>query len=112
MIHLILKFLGIAGAVWLVVTYIPGLSLVGGWTSLLLVSALWAALSLIIKPVLNVLTLPISIVTLGFSSLVINVLLFWGMTLLIPGFVVAGFVPALLGTLALTICTSFINSIT
>lgn len=67
-------------------------------------AALMAALALgfintLVRPVLALLTLPITVLTLGLFYLVLNGLLFWLASAVIPGFHVAGFGPALLGAL-------------
>jgi putative membrane protein len=68
------------------------------------VSALFAAFALgfvntIIRPVLTVLTLPISVLTLGFFYLLINGLLFWMVGKVLNGFEVNGFWAAVIGGL-------------
>jgi putative membrane protein len=68
------------------------------------VSALIAAFALgfvntLIRPVLTLLTLPISVLTLGFFYLVINGLLFWMVGKLLNGFTVDGFWAAVFGGL-------------
>ena len=62
-----------------------------------------AALNLFIRPILIVLTLPITIVTLGFFSLVINALLVMLASELVPGFSVFGFWSALLFAIVLSV---------
>ncbi|MBT9568857.1 MAG: phage holin family protein [Thiobacillus sp.] len=67
-------------------------------------AALLAALVLgfintLVRPVLALLTLPITVLTLGIFYLVLNGLLFWLASALIPGFAVSGFLSALLGAL-------------
>lgn len=101
--NLILRFLGIAAAVYLTVNLVPGISVSGGWTTLALVTLVWAIIVTVIKPVLGILSLPINILTLGLFSLVLNALLFWGMELVVPGFNVAGFWPALFGSIVLSL---------
>lgn len=56
-----------------------------------------------VRPVMVVLTLPLTIVTLGLFLLVVNALMLWLASALVPGFYVSGFFPALLGSLLLTI---------
>ncbi|MHB1083306.1 MAG: phage holin family protein [Thiobacillus sp.] len=53
----------------------------------------------LVRPVLAILTLPITVLTLGIFYLVLNGLLFWLASALLPGFQVDGFVPALLGAI-------------
>lgn len=107
--HFLIKFLAVAVAVYLTVNIVPGISVAGRWTTLLLVSLVWSVIITVIRPVLQLLALPITIVTLGLFSFILNALLFWAMTLIVPGFTVAGFVPALLGSIVLSIISWFIQ---
>jgi len=108
--HTILRYLGTVAAVLLTVNIVPGIS-AGGWETTLLVALVWSVIVTVIKPVLKILTLPITIITFGLFSLVLNALLFWTMTFIVPGFVVAGFLSALLGALVLSILTWLIHQI-
>ncbi len=63
----------------------------------------------IVKPILVLLTLPLTIVTLGLFLFVINALTIWLAGALTPGFDVDGFVPALLGSIVLTVVASVTN---
>jgi len=109
--HTLLRFLGTVGAVMLTVHLVPGVSVSGGWPTLFLVALVWSVIALVIKPVLSLLTLPITILTLGIFSFVLNAFLFYAMTWVVPGFTVEGFVPALLGALVLSIASWFIEKI-
>lgn len=109
--HIILRVLAIAAAVYLTVNLVPGISVSGGWTTMLMLALVWSVITMVIKPVLSILTLPITIVTLGIFSLILNALLFWGMELVVPGFDVTGFVPALLGSLVLSIIASLVQKV-
>jgi putative membrane protein len=53
----------------------------------------------LVKPILVLLTLPVTIVTLGLFLFVINALLFWGVAEILPGFNVDGFWWAVLGAI-------------
>ena len=68
----------------------------------LVVAILWGVINLTLKPILNILALPITIITLGLFSFVINALLFWLLASFVEGFSVAGFIPALLGSVVLS----------
>ena len=109
--HTLLRYLGTVAAVYLTVTLVPGVSVSGGWITILLVALVWSVITFAIRPVLKILTLPINILTVGLFSFVLNAFLFWAMTLVVPGFVVAGFVPALLGALVLSILSWLIHLI-
>lgn len=67
-------------------------------------AALVAALVLglvntLVRPLLVLLTLPVTVLTLGLFILVINGLLFWAVGSFVPGFQVAGFWPGVIGAL-------------
>jgi putative membrane protein len=106
---IILRYLGTVAAVILTVSLVPGVFLTGGWVSTLLVALVWSVISLVIRPVLGILTLPITILTFGIFSLILNALLFWAMAAVVPGFSVTGFWPALLGAIVLSILSWLIH---
>ncbi|HEY4488412.1 MAG TPA: phage holin family protein [Candidatus Paceibacterota bacterium] len=99
---MILKFLGTAAAVYLTVSLVPGVDITGGWITTLLLALVWSVITLLIRPILSLLTLPITLLTFGIFAFVLNALLFWAMELIVPGFTVSGFWPALLGALVLS----------
>lgn len=82
---------------------------VSGLYSALVVALVWGLLSLTVRPILVLLTLPINIVTLGFFSFILNALLFWFVASFLEGFSVAGFIPALIGSVALSLVSSVIH---
>jgi putative membrane protein len=108
---MILKFLGTAAAVFLTVELLPGVSVTGGWVTILLLALVWSVITMVIRPVLQILTLPITIITFGIFSFILNALLFWAMTLIVPGFVVDGLLSALLGAIVLSVLSWFIHKV-
>ena len=109
--HTVLRYLGTVAAVMLTVYLVPGITITGGWETILLVALVWSVIVMVIKPVLQILTLPITIITLGLFSFVLNALLFWAMTLLVPGFEISSFLSAFLGALVLSIASWLIHMI-
>ena len=109
--HFIFKLLAIAVAVYLTVNLVPGITLTGGWLTLGLVSLVWAVIITVVRPVLQILSLPITIITLGLFSFILNALLFWAMEFIVPGFDVAGFIPALLGSIVLSVIAWLIQKV-
>ncbi len=107
----VLKYLGTVAAVVLTVHVVPGITVSGGWLSIFLAALAWSVITMVIRPVLTILTLPVTIITFGLFSFVLNALLFWGMTLVVPGFAVAGFWAALLGAFILSILTWLIHKV-
>ena len=107
--HTILRFLGTVAAVLLTVYIVPGVTISGGWVNVLLLALVWSVITMFIRPVLSLLTLPITILTFGIFSLILNALLFWAMTLIVPGFSVAGFFSAFLGVIVLSLLSWLIH---
>jgi len=85
-----------------------GIAIANVW-ALLVASLLIGIMNAFVRPVLVFLTLPLTIVTLGFFILVINALLFWMVASVVSGFQVSGFWSALGGTIVLSIVSFFLN---
>lgn len=105
----VIKYLGTVAAVVLTVNIVPNITVTGGWLTILLIALAWSVITLVIRPVLSILTLPVTIITFGLFSFILNALLFWSMTLVVPGFSIAGFWSALLGAFVLSILTWLIH---
>ena len=65
----------------------------------LLASAVLGALNLVLRPLMILLTLPVTVLTLGLFLFVVNALMFWAAAGLLSGMDVSGFGDALLGSL-------------
>ncbi len=65
-------------------------------------------LNAIVGPILKILTFPITILTLGLFLLVINAVLFWLASLLVPGFTVNGFWSVVIGSILYSILTTIV----
>ena len=95
----------------LIVAYIlPGIA-VASFGSALIAALVLGLLNMLVKPVLVLLTLPITIVTLGLFLLVLNALLFWFAGSILKGFQVEGFGWALLGALIYSIVTGLFSRV-
>jgi putative membrane protein len=88
---------------------LPGITL-SSFTDALIVALVLAILNTIVRPILVILTFPITIITLGLFLLVINALIILLADKLIDGFEVASFWWALLFSILLSVTTSLINS--
>lgn len=73
--------------------------------------ALLGLVNAIIRPILVILSIPITILTLGVFPLIINAILFWFISTIVQGFGVDGFVPAFIGALSLTLVSWFTSQI-
>ena len=92
-----------AGALWVAVQIVPGISYVGNPVLLLLVALVVGIVNTIIKPIVTLLSLPAVLLTLGLFLLVINACMLWLTSWLSAhfglGFHVEGFAPAFLGAI-------------
>ena len=89
---------------------IPGLE-VSSFLNAMFVVVIIALINTFIKPFLQIITLPINILTLGLFSLVINALLLMLAGYITPGFEVEGFLSALIGSIVLSLFTLGISRI-
>ncbi len=96
--RLLIKWL-LSALALLAVTYLYSGVQVTSFSSALIAAAVIGLLNMIVRPVLVVLTLPVTIVTLGLFLFVINALMFWSASGLLNGFHVNGFAAALSGSL-------------
>lgn len=87
---------------------IPGIE-VDSIFSALLASILIGILNVLVRPILVLLMLPITILTLGLFIFVINAFLFWAAASIIDGFTVTGFLPALVGSFIVSAISTLIN---
>ncbi|GAB2887107.1 phage holin family protein [Paralcaligenes sp. KSB-10] len=93
----------------LVVAYIlPGIT-VSSFGSALIAALVLGLLNTLVKPVLILLTLPITIVTLGLFLLVLNALVFWFAGSILKGFHVNGFWWAVLGAFVYSIVSGLLS---
>jgi len=95
---LIFKWL-LSAAALLFVAYIYSGVQVQGFGSALIAAAVIGLFNVVLRPVLVVLTLPVTIITLGLFLFIINALMFWAASGVLDGFHVRGFTAALIGSL-------------
>lgn len=94
---------------WLAATIVPGIG-VTGWKSLLAAALVLGIVNAVVRPILVILTLPITLVTLGFFLLVVNGLSFALAAAIVPGFHVASLGGAIVGALVVSVTGWFANS--
>ena len=93
----ILKWLCSALAL-LAVAYLYSGVVVTSFTGALIAAAVLGVLNTVLRPLLVLLTLPVTLVTLGLFMFVINALMFWAAASLVSGLNVNGFWAALIGS--------------
>jgi putative membrane protein len=101
-----------AATIALAAALIPGIHLEGA-TPALLAGVVLGLINALVRPVLVVLTFPLTLLTLGLFLLVLNALCLAATAWLVPGFAVDGFLPAVLGALLVSVVswvlTAFVN---
>ncbi len=108
---LIIRILISAVAVYVAAMFIPGVSVTGGPLTYIIVAVVLGLLNAFIKPILTILTIPITVITLGLFLLVINVLMVYLAAYLVSGFAVSGFIAALLFSIVVSLVTALIDAI-
>ena len=83
----------------LAVAYFYSGVVVTSFTAALIAAAVLGALNMVVRPILVILTLPVTVVTLGLFLFIVNALMFWAAASLVSGLSVRGFGAALIGSL-------------
>lgn len=94
--------------IFLVANYVPGFD-VDTFTTALIVALVLGIINAFIKPIITILTLPITILTLGLFSFVINAVLLLTVAKFVQGFDIEGFAPALIAAIVLWLINIIIN---
>jgi len=109
MVKLIVKWLLSASALLFVAYLYSGVE-VRTFTTAMLAALVIGLLNAVVRPVLVVLTLPVTVLTLGLFLFVINALMFWAASALLDGFFVRNFLAALIGSVLYTLVGMVIES--
>lgn len=95
----------------LVVSYlVPGFTL-DSLFSAIVTAIVIGVVNTFIKPILQILFLPLSIVTLGITAFLINVFLLWGVSFIVEGFHIDSFLTAVIASIVLTLVSIFLNKL-
>ncbi|MHB1142685.1 MAG: phage holin family protein [Sulfuricaulis sp.] len=102
MIGLLLRLLVVAFGLWLASALVPGIEVQGLWT-LLGAALLLGIVNAVVRPLLVILTLPITLLTLGLFLLVVNAAMLGLVAWMFDNFTISGFWPALLGSIVVSL---------
>ena len=100
---LLVRWFLLAAALLLVAHLVPGVS-VTSYGAALMAALVIGLLNMVLRPILVLLTLPVTLLTLGLFLFVINALMFWAAASVLDGLAVTGFGAALLGSLVYSLC--------
>lgn len=106
---IVVRWLLLAAALLLVAQIYPGV-VVASFGSALIAALVLGLLNALLRPILVLLTLPVTVLTLGLFLFVINALMFWWAGSMFDGFKVPGFGAALLGSLIYSLCSMVIDA--
>ena len=119
MVALILRWAAIVLAVFLITWGLPQLFpdaepliTYNDWVPLAIFAAILALLNTFIRPLVQLLTLPLSCLTFGLFGIVINMAMFALAAYLVDGFDVGGFWGALIGAIAVSVVSALVNMLT
>jgi putative membrane protein len=109
MIKLVVQWLLLAAALLLVAHLYSGVT-VSSFGAAMTAALVLGLLNTLVRPLLVVLTFPVTLLTLGLFLFVINALMFWSAASLLEGLNVAGFGAALVGSLIYSLCGMVIDA--
>lgn len=107
---IILRWLIISASVWLTAQFFDGI-IVSSVGVVFVVGACLTLFNFFIKPIINILTLPLNIITLGLFSLIINGLVFWFIGGFVDGFTIVSFISAFWGALIISIMNWLLSKV-
>lgn len=110
MITLVIKLLISAVTIFSVGQFLPGIH-VANFTVALLVAFALGVLNVTLRPILKLISLPITIITLGLFAFIVNGFVFWLIARFITGFVVDTFWWAVAGAIIVSIVTAILDRI-
>jgi putative membrane protein len=105
---IITRWLLLAAALLLVAYLYPGVA-IKSFGSAMIAAFVLGLLNTLLRPILVLLTLPVTVITLGLFLFVINALMFYFAASVLDGFYVTGFVAALVGSLLYSLCGMVID---
>jgi putative membrane protein len=109
MVKLVAKWLLLASALLFVAYMYDGVQ-VTSFGAAMVAAFVIGLLNTVVRPLLVILTLPVTVVTVGLFIFVINALMFWAAAELLDGFEVRGFLGALVGSLMYSVLGIVIDS--
>jgi putative membrane protein len=104
-VRIALRLLLTAAAVWVVAELVDGITVHGDWVDLLVVAVVFALVNALVKPIVQLLSLPFVLLTLGLFLIVVNAAMLGLTAALTARLTVDGFGTALVGAIVISIVT-------
>ena len=109
--NFVITWLLTAVALVLTAMIVPGITLTG-WGTAAIAALIFGLINAVVRPILFLFTLPLTILTLGVFAFVLNAFCLLLVSYFSPaGFMISGFVPALIGSIVLSIITGLLARI-
>ncbi len=108
MFTLLIKWIISAIGIFLVGNYLPGIH-VPDYKIALAVALVLAILNVTLRPILKLISFPITLITLGLFALIVNGFVFWLVPFIVKGFVIDSFLWAVLGAIIVSIVTGVLD---
>lgn len=108
MLYFLLTWIVSAVSLMITARLVPGFE-VDSWTAAALAAVVLGLVNAIVRPIFTILTFPITLLTLGLFLLVINAFMLWLVSFLTPGFEVASFFSAFIGSIVLTLVSTVLS---
>lgn len=105
-----MQWLVVAIGLWVTAYLVPGVSF-SSTTALVVAALVLGLVNALVRPILTILTLPLTVLTLGLFYLVVNGLAFAIAAAVTPGFTVAGFGSAIIGALLVSLVSWAVGSL-
>ena len=110
LMKLLIKLLLNIFTLWIVSYIVPGFEF-DSTQALIVTAVAVGVVNTFIKPVLQIIFIPISIVTFGITAFLINVVLLWGVSFIVPGFEIINFWTAVISSILLSLVSLFLNKL-
>jgi putative membrane protein len=108
---LVLTVVGNALALLATAFLVPGIRFTGDWLQLLAAGAILGLLNLVVRPIALLVSLPALVLTLGLFYFMLNGLLLWGFSKLMPGYNVDGLWAGILGSLVIMVVNWMVGAL-
>lgn len=97
-------------ALFIVEYLVPGFILSGLWAAIV-AAVVIGVVNTFIRPILQLIALPVSLLTFGIAAFLINVFLLWGTSLVVPGFEINTFLTAIIASVVLSLVSWFLHKL-
>ena len=107
---MLIKWVLFALLIMFIAWVVPGIS-ISSFSSAMFVVVILSLVNIFIRPLINFVSLPLNVITLGIFSLVINALLFLLVAKFSPGFQIEGFFNGMLGAIILSVLSPIVEKV-